>query len=74
MTRMRDGEGATLAPGGAAAVFLDVAFPQGASLPDAVLSRLTIPRQLAGKDGMPAPFPASEPLPATVAVTGAPAG
>lgn len=72
MTTIWDGEGPTIAPGGSAAVFLDVALPEGATLPDTVLSRLTISRQLAGKDGKPAPFPASEPLPATVSFTGAP--
>ncbi len=69
MVTMHGGKGTTIAPGGSAIVFMDTAFGAGAVLPPAIGARFTITRQLAGPDGKPAPFPASEPVPATVSFT-----
>jgi hypothetical protein len=49
---------------------MDTAFPADAPLPAAIAARLTLTRQLAGSDGKPAPFPKSEPLPATISFVG----
>jgi hypothetical protein len=70
MVTMHGGSGTTMAPGGSAIVFMDTSFAAGAVLPPAIGPRITVTRQLAGPDGKPAPFPASEPLPATVSFTG----
>jgi hypothetical protein len=70
MLRVPGGKGATMAPGGSATIFMDTSFPAGTALPDAIAPRLTITRQLAGPDGKPAPFPATEPLPATINFVG----
>jgi hypothetical protein len=65
------GADATLPPGGSAAVFLDLSFGPGDTLPGTVLSRLTVTRQAKGADGKPAPMPADSPVPATVTFTAA---
>lgn len=69
MVTMHGGSGATIAPGGSAIVFMDTSFAADASLPPAIAARFTITRQQAGPDGKPAPFPATQPLPATVRFT-----
>jgi hypothetical protein len=70
MMTVRGGDGSTLAPGGSTIIFVDTAFPADAHLPAAIAARLTLTRQLAGSNGKPAPFPATEPLPATISFVG----
>ena len=70
MVTLHGGSGTTISPGGSAIIFMDTAFPAGASLPPAIAARLTITRQSAGPDGKPAPFPADASLPATTSFTG----
>ncbi|MET3352427.1 UNVERIFIED_ORG: hypothetical protein ABID33_000310 [Xanthobacter viscosus] len=65
------GTDGTMAPGGIAAVFLDVPFARDAKLPERVLARVTATRQEAGPDGKPVPMPANGPLPGTFSFTGA---
>ncbi|MFG1242063.1 M23 family metallopeptidase [Xanthobacter sp. V7C-4] len=65
------GADGAIAPGGIAAVFLDVPFARDAKLPERVLARITATRQEAGADGKPAPMPANGPLPGTFSFTGA---
>jgi len=65
------GTDGTMAPGGIAAVFLDVPFARDAKLPERVLARVTATRQEAGADGKPVPMPANGPLPGTFSFTGA---
>lgn len=65
------GTDGTIAPGGIAAVFLDVPFARDAKLPERVLARVTATRQEAGPDGKPVPMPANGPLPGTFSFTGA---
>ncbi|GAN76279.1 M23 family metallopeptidase [Acidisphaera rubrifaciens] len=69
MVTMHGGSGATIAPGGSAIVFMDTSFAAGTPLPAEIAARITITRQLVGPDGKPAPFPATQPLPATVRFT-----
>lgn len=64
------GGGATLPPGGMAAVFMDVSFAADEKLPERVSARVTTTRQSADKDGKPAPMPADSPVPATITFTG----
>jgi len=71
LTRLYAGEGRTLPPGGSAVVFMDVSFARGETPPPTVLARVTATRQIAGRDGKPAPLPASFPFPATYSFTGA---
>lgn len=68
------GGGATLPPGGSAALLLDVSFGPGDRLPGTISSRLTVTRQAQGSDGKPAPMPADSPVPATATFTGAATG
>lgn len=70
MVTTHGGSGTTIAPGGSAVIFMDTAFPAGASVPPSIGTRVTLTRQLAGANGKPAPFPQSEPLPATISFTG----
>lgn len=72
LTTMWSGEGERIAPGGSAAVFLDVSFAQEAPLPEELRATLTVTREVKGSDGKPAPLPATIPVPATVTFTGAP--
>ena len=65
------GTDGTIAPGGIAAVFLDVPFARDAKLSERVLARVTATRQEAGPDGKPVPMPANGPLPGTFSFTGA---
>ncbi|MFG1341660.1 M23 family metallopeptidase [Xanthobacter autotrophicus] len=65
------GTDGTIAPGGIAAVFLDVPFARDAKLPERVLARVTATRQEAGPDGKPVPMPANGPLPGTFSFNGA---
>lgn len=66
------GGGTRLAPGTTGYVFLDVAFAAGAVVPTQVAPRITLTRQHADPAGHPVPYPATEPLPATVTFTAAP--
>ncbi len=70
MLRVPGGKDATMPPGGSAIVFMDTSFAAGTTLPGAIAPRLTITRQIAGPDGKPAPFPPTEPLPATINFVG----
>ena len=70
MLRVPGAKAATMAPGGSAIIFMDTSFPAGSALPDSIAPRLTITRQIAGPDGKPAPFPPTEPLPATISFVG----
>ncbi|HPU16702.1 MAG TPA: M23 family metallopeptidase, partial [Polymorphobacter sp.] len=69
MATLYSGEGTTIAPGGTAIIFLDAAF--AGALPASVTARVTLTRQIAGPDGKPAPFPKTEPVPATITFSGA---
>jgi len=71
MTSAFGGTGRKLAPGGSAAILLDVTFAKDEKLPDTASVRVTATRELAGADGKSAPFPESEPLPRVVTFTGA---
>lgn len=71
MTTRYSGSNNLFAPGQTSIVFMDVSFGPKAVLPKSVLARITISRQVA-KDGQPAPFPSSSPVPATVTFTAAP--
>jgi hypothetical protein len=71
MIAMHSGDGNRIAPGGSAAVFMDVSFPHDERLPVSVAARITATRQGVGADGKPAPFPPEAPVPATYSFTGA---
>ncbi|RFC68027.1 MULTISPECIES: M23 family metallopeptidase [Mesorhizobium] len=66
-------QGALIAPGGTAIVFMDVALPDGSKVPGEILARITATRQMADKDGKPQPLPADYPLVANYSFAGAPA-
>ena len=71
MTTNYSGEKTRISPGGTAIVFMDVALDAASRPPATVSARITATRELAGADGKPAPFPASEPVPATFSFVGA---
>ena len=71
MASIYGGTGRVLAPGGSAAVFMDVSFGDGEALPADLAARITATRQEAGADGKPAPMPADSPVPAAFTFTGA---
>ncbi|MBD9372000.1 M23 family metallopeptidase [Rhizobium sp. ARZ01] len=64
-------KGRLLPSGGSAAVFMDVSFGEGETLPPAVSARITATRQASGPDGKPSPMPKDAPVPATFTFTGA---
>lgn len=66
-------QGVTIAPGGTAIVFVDVALPEGRQLPEKVSTRITATRQIADKDGKPEALPPNYPLSANYSFDGAPA-
>lgn len=74
LTTLWSGADRQIAPGGSAAVFLDVSFPANAALPDQILAKVTTTRAVKGKDGKPAPLPDSAPVPTTITFTGAATG
>ncbi|MCV3205386.1 M23 family metallopeptidase [Mesorhizobium sp. YC-39] len=71
MTSMFSGASEKLSPGGSAAILVDAIVAKENAPPDQVVARLTVSREISGPDGKPAPFPSTEPLPATVTFTGA---
>ncbi|UVK37704.1 M23 family metallopeptidase [Mesorhizobium sp. AR10] len=72
MTSTFGGVGDKLPPGGSAAVLIDATVAPGSEALGHVAARLTVSREISGPDGKPAPFPPTEPLPATVTFTTAP--
>lgn len=68
--RMKSSDGARLPVNGIGFVLMDVAYPAGAALPKRLAPRITLTRQLVGPDGKPAPYPPTEPVPATISFTG----
>ncbi len=69
MMTLYNGSDTTLPPGGTAVIFLDAAF--AGAVPASVTARVTLTRQIAGPDGKPAPFPKTQPVPATISFSGA---
>lgn len=69
MMTLYSGTDTTLPPGGTAVIFLDAAFAD--AVPASVTARVTLTRQIAGPDGKPAPFPKTQPVPATISFSGA---
>ncbi|GAB4069164.1 M23 family metallopeptidase [Ancylobacter sonchi] len=63
------GEGAMLAPGMVATLFMDVALPGDAAIPKGIATRVTATRQAADKDGKPVPMPADAPFPSDYVFT-----
>jgi len=64
-------QGATIAPGGTAIVFVDVSLPEGSEVPAKVSTHIAATRQIADKDGKPQPLPANYPVAASYDFEGA---
>lgn len=67
---MKGANGTRLPANGIGFVLMDVSYPSGAALPKSLAPRITLTRQLVGADGKPAPYPPTEPVPATISFTG----
>jgi murein DD-endopeptidase MepM/ murein hydrolase activator NlpD len=64
MIAVHYGEGARVAPGGTATIFLDVSLDKNVRLPDSMKVRMLGFREAVGPDGKPVPLPPDFPAPA----------
>ena len=71
MTTRYSGSKNLLEPGQTAIVFMDVSFAPNDALPQSLLARISVSRQI-NKDGKPAAYPSGRPIPAIATFTGAP--
>lgn len=71
MSILYAGEKNVMSPGSNGIILLDVSFAKDQQLPANISARISLTRRIAGADGKPAPFPPTEPVPASITFTGA---